>query len=193
MFPLVIMTLLVAVNFAISDVTPDSEIVMAGHWESDGIYGVWHNTDTDSKYYCGTPAGVPIKPWLLPDEEFGFHNSDTGKTVWFDDLAAFEASLSVVIPGPTNWLDINIIWGILIVALGVGVVVSAQVVGTGISEFGQKMIFTVAIYGSFWAFLTLGTSDLILSAVMGVTGTLIYIALTISYVIGLSSDVMAGE
>jgi hypothetical protein len=187
------MILMIMFNFSIHGTSPDidPEETNIGHWTIYGKQGVWVNDETDSKYYCySMVGGYVINPVTASTTAFYFDNTDTGKRESFDNLVDFNINYlgqnSVV---ADDWLDVKVIWGLIIFALGVGVAASVTIVGTGLSEFGQQMIFISTIYGSLWAFLSLASADLFASTVLGIFGGLIYLGLTISYIIGLAMDV----
>ena len=80
---------------------------------------------------------------------------------------------------------------IITVLVGVAVAFSAQVVGTGLSEPGTRMIIYSAFYVSLWIILSLLAEPLIRS--IEVFGGLIYMLLTITYVVGVMKSYFGGD
>ena len=86
------------------------------------------------------------------------------------------------------------IWGlggaliILIAAIAVGTVAGVSILGSGLSTTSQRIIFSSVVYFGLWAVLTVVTSTLIFG-VGGTVFTLVYIVLTILFVIGFASEI----
>jgi len=79
----------------------------------------------------------------------------------------------------------------LIVALAVlGGIITFQVVGTGLSENGSKIIMVSFFYGGIWFILSLLSEPLI--SAIEVFGGLMWIGLTIFYAIGVVSKYFGG-
>ncbi len=71
---------------------------------------------------------------------------------------------------------------ILTVIIVIAGIVGLQILGSGLSEEGHKIIMACIIYGGLWSLLSIIAMPLILSIVE--YGYLIYLGLTCAYVIG---------
>lgn len=71
-----------------------------------------------------------------------------------------------------------VLTGIIVVAGVIGI----QILGSGLSDSGHKVIIYCLVYGGVWAMLSILASPLI--SQIEVFGSMIYIALTIAFVIG---------
>ena len=198
LFPFLIMLLLSVISTAYGfegvDTSTETGTTLDGFFDvlSNGRV-VWHNNVTGSSYYITTREGDPrMNPDEFPDEPFAVFNTDTGKKELYDDRADFIDNHSSA-SHPENILDTDVFWGILFVALGVGIALGVTVVGTGISEWAQRLAFYSAIWGVVWVFLTLASKDLLINVHLGTIGYLIYVLLTMFFIIGIILDVQAGE
>lgn len=89
------------------------------------------------------------------------------------------------------------IWGlegaivILVAAMALAIVSGITVFGSGLGEGAQRMIFlTTALFG-LWICLSVINTQLILS--IGVAGSLLWLLLTIMYVLGFVQTFMGGD
>ena len=83
--------------------------------------------------------------------------------------------------------------GLIIITVIVGVAVgfSVQVLGTGLSVVGTRAILYAAFYSSLWIILSLLAEPLIRS--IEVFGALIYMLLTVTYVVGVIKSYSGGD
>jgi len=72
---------------------------------------------------------------------------------------------------------------ILIAVIGFAIVIGIQVLGSGISPESIRIIIACTMYAGMWGILSVLSSPLIMS--IEVFGSLIYVSLTIAYVIGI--------
>lgn len=83
------------------------------------------------------------------------------------------------------------IWGatgvmvILVAALFLGVLTGIRILGSGLSDYSQKLIFMSTVYLGLWAVLTVATSSYIFG---GIFGTMFWLAITFMYVVGIASS-----
>lgn len=74
----------------------------------------------------------------------------------------------------------------LITALAVfGAIITIQVLGSGLSDNGSRIIMVSLFYGGIWTIMSLVSAPLIIS--IKVFGSLLYLSLTILYAIGVIS------
>jgi hypothetical protein len=84
------------------------------------------------------------------------------------------------------------IWGlqgaliILIAAVAVGTVAGINILGSGLSDTSQRMIFNSVLYIGLWAVLTVVTSTLVFGS--GIIFLMLYIVMTIMFVIGFAGE-----
>jgi hypothetical protein len=89
------------------------------------------------------------------------------------------------------------IWGlqgamiILIAAVAVGTVAGISILGSGLSDTSQRIIFNSVLFVSLWAILTIVCSSLIFGT--GIIFQLIWVIMTILFVIGLGSAMTGGN
>lgn len=81
------------------------------------------------------------------------------------------------------------IWGVgiiifLTVAISVGVLLGLGILGSGFSVFSQKLVFSAILFIGLWGVLSVVCEPLIMSEGMGSFGTLSWIGLTFTYVLG---------
>jgi hypothetical protein len=79
---------------------------------------------------------------------------------------------------------------ILITALAISGVAAITVFGSGVSFFGQKIIFTSATFIVLWVFLSIGMYSMVLS--IPVIGIIIWLVLTGMYLLGVADIVLGG-
>jgi len=82
---------------------------------------------------------------------------------------------------------IAIITVIAVISIGVGI----QVLGSGLSETSVKMIITALAYMGLWLVLSVLSMPLIFS--IEIFGTLIYVGLTLGYVLGVVEKMTGGN
>ncbi|MBA7494962.1 hypothetical protein ES702_05540 [subsurface metagenome] len=80
--------------------------------------------------------------------------------------------------------------GIFIVIIVIVGFIGLQIFGSGLSELSVKVISGVIIYGGLWAIVSVLSMPLILS--IEVFGSLIYLGLTIIYVVGVVNKLYGG-
>lgn len=109
---------------------------------------------------------------------------------------------AVIVNGTTTTLEIPIddsVFGIdpitgglaLIVALAVvGSLICIQLLGSGLSDNGSRIIMVSVFYGGIWAILSVVSYPMIIS--IEIFGLLIYVSLTILYAIGVVSKYFGG-
>ena len=155
----------------------------------------WYNNYTGKSYFVIDYNGLSIDPRTETTEPFEVANTDTGKYEYYDNYDDFitrkkETSKSIT---PTDLFDSSILWGVLFLALGVGVAVGVTVLGTGISEFAQRLVFLSSIWGGVWLSLTaLSSKVLFVNNYVGVYGQIAYLGLTLLFVFGLALHVSGG-
>lgn len=137
-----------------------------------------------------------IDPRKNPDAQFVLRHGDRSYTT-YDDLNDFNNAWDVNLTEPkdviVNLMDTNVLWGAIVLILGSGVAFGVSVIGSGLSEFAQRALFVSLLYGTFWAFLSITTYDVLMNGVLDIFGTLIYFMLTITYIIGMGVEVTAGD
>jgi len=79
---------------------------------------------------------------------------------------------------------------ILIAVIGFAILIGIQVLGSGISPESIRIIINCTLYAGIWGILSVLSSPLIIS--IEVFGSLIYISLTIGYVIGIVQKLGGG-
>ena len=96
-----------------------------------------------------------------------------------------------VVNGVFGVTELSLGIGMIAVILAVAVGFSVQVVGTGLSENGSRMIIYSAFYVSLWVILSLLAEPLISS--IDVFGSMIYMLLTVTYVVGIMKSYFGGD
>lgn len=76
---------------------------------------------------------------------------------------------------------------ILVSALAIGGIAGIRILGTGVSDLSQKLIIISIIYLGLWAVFSILANNLILT--MGIFGGVIWLILTIIYLLGVSSNI----
>lgn len=137
-----------------------------------------------------------VDPRLNPDAKFVLRHTDRSYST-YNNLYEFnddwDVDLTKTEKRIVNILDSNILWGAIALILGSGVAFGVSVVGSGLSEFAQRSLFVSILYGTFWAFLSVTTYETLVVGALGIFGSLIYFALTITYIIGLGVEVTNGD
>ena len=112
-------------------------------------------------------------------------------------------STELIDNGTSTVLDFSVVNGVfgvselsaglamVTVIVGIAVGFSAQVLGTGLSEGGTRAIVYSAFYVSLWIILSLLAEPLIRS--IEVFGALIYMLLTVTYVVGVIKSYFGGD
>ena len=110
---------------------------------------------------------------------------------------------AVIVNGSTTSLEIPIddsVFGLdpvtgglaLIVAIAVlGALIAPQVLGTGLSDNGTRIIMVSAFYGGIWAILSLVSYPMIIA--IDIFGLLLYMSMTILYAVGVVSKYFGGD
>lgn len=80
---------------------------------------------------------------------------------------------------------------ILVVLITVAGLIGIRILGSGLSDASVRTITYVVFYGGLWTLLSLMSYSLIRS--IEVFGTLIYIAMTLMYVIGVAQLLLGGS
>lgn len=78
---------------------------------------------------------------------------------------------------------------IIVAMIGIATIVGFQVIGSGISEESVRTIIIIIGYGSLWGFFSILSLNLIVA--IELFGTLIYLSITIMYVIGVMRKIGA--
>lgn len=76
---------------------------------------------------------------------------------------------------------------ILLIAIAVGIVAGITVLGSGISEYSQSIIFVTTVYLAVWGLLSIGILDL--TGQIPVVSNLLWIFLTLLYTLGVVQEV----
>lgn len=197
LFPFLIMLLLSVISTAYGFEGIDTDNPVGNQANGTFIvndYGQvkWLNNDTGSSYFVIDGYGRSIDPRIETEEPFKIQNTDSGKYEYYDNYADFQATHNQDIY-IDNILDTNVFWCLLFAALGVGIALGVTVIGTGISDWAQRLAFYGAIWGVVWLFLTLSSKDLLINFHLGTIGYLIYGLLTMFFIVGIILDVQAGE
>lgn len=79
---------------------------------------------------------------------------------------------------------------LLIAALAVGVIAGIKVLGSGLSDLSQRMIFLTVIYYGIWTIFSVFAWDVIED--MLALGIMLWLVMTISYTIGFAQEVTSG-
>lgn len=90
-----------------------------------------------------------------------------------------------------NILGSNGMMIILIAALAISGVAAITVFGTGISFFGQKVIFASASFVVLWALLTIGMYSMVMA--IPIVGIFVWLTLTAMYLIGVAQLLLSGD
>lgn len=79
---------------------------------------------------------------------------------------------------------------LLIAALAVGVVAGIKVLGSGLSDLSQRMIFLTVVYYGIWSIFSVFAWDVISD--MLTLGIMLWLVMTISYTLGFAKEVTSG-
>lgn len=213
LFPLLIMFMLAlfGTTLAVTDNPVEDEELPTGEPKGEWVQTYrtqpwnWFNYETE-KYYPAEGTGEWLGDYFNPSapenqgKSFQLYNRDTGKWEWYNNYDQFYA---VYGPegsggggssnGATNLFDTNALWVLVAGLLTAGIVLGVQIFGNGLSEWTQYMIFIHGAYGAFWLFLTAGAYNLLIEGkVLGVFGNLIYISLTLLYIVGIITETSGG-
>jgi len=77
--------------------------------------------------------------------------------------------------------------GILIAALAIGIAFGFKFVGSGFNDESQRMVFIAIMLMGLWAGLSLVGKDMLFNSIFTI---ILYVALTLMYVIGVSQQLM---
>lgn len=102
------------------------------------------------------------------------------ESTWGVEYSGYEFSIDTIVGA------ISILTVVAILAGVVGI----QILGSGISESGHKTLTLCIVYGGLWFLLSTLSYSLIIS--IEVFGILIYVALTIVYVVGVIEKIAGG-
>jgi hypothetical protein len=199
LFPLMIMCTVVLLYMAFNGTTivdTGEDIVLNdnGYFTTHLGSVAWYNNNTGSIYEIRTEDNKYIDPQVSTNDSFKFYNDDTGQWEHYANLADFTDTYGAVGQNAKSpdLFDANVLWGILALALGVGIAVGVTVFGTGISEFAQRLVFTLSLWGAIWLFLTSISYDLFNSSELAPVGALMYLGLTMSFIIGVGMTISDG-
>lgn len=79
---------------------------------------------------------------------------------------------------------------IIIALVALAAAIGIQVLGSGISEQSVRIIITIVGYGSIWAFFSVLSLNLIIA--IEIYGTIIYLSISILYVVGVMRKIGEG-
>jgi hypothetical protein len=197
-FPLLIMMVIVTVSFSTSGILPSDENVEIndnGYWHKTTTifgqqFGDWHNSNTGTESQASPMNDYQgyFYPPETPNTEFNFFNSDNNQYEHYTNLANFNAThgaTTIDSQQTGNLFDSSWFWGILIAALVLAIASGIQIFGSGMSEYSQRNLFVSTMWGAVWAFLTIGSANLLLNDTLGTIGYLIYGGLTLCYILGI--------
>ncbi len=208
-----IFTMVLLVLFGtLADITenPAGDVVSeppTGRWVKSSSSAQWgwlpseySDTELDHAYPAiGTRnwIGMYFNPSLAENQQKSFQifNMDTGKWEQYDNYAEFEAVYGASTVNPLNVQDIfdtNEFWLVLAGLLTGMAVLGIAIFGTGLSEWAQRMVFISGGYGALWLFLSAGTSDMLLEGALDIFGYLLYIGLTLTFIIGVIMETSGG-
>lgn len=88
-----------------------------------------------------------------------------------------------------NMTDTTIILAILIAGIGVAVVAGVNILGSGLSDTSQSVLFNSVVFLGLWAVLTVFSANLIFTEDLM---KLLYVVITIVFVIGLAMHISGG-
>ena len=180
--------------------------IPTGQWVT-GSMGQWgyipaaHGDDKNYAYPAtGTGAWVNLyfNPSLAENQHKSFElfNMDSGNIEYYDDYEDFLGTYTDAPSsnfGVSDIFDTDAFWLIIAGILTIGTVLGVAIFGSGLSEWAQRMIFIYGGYGALWLFLSAGASDLLLESVLGVFGSLMYIGLTLTFIVGVVMETSGGE
>jgi len=129
------------------------------------------------------------------DKSFRLDNVDTDVYEYYDNYDDFLTKYGDAEPGDSavdNILDSEIFWGLIVALLVATVVAGVKIFGNGLSEWSQRMIFIAGGWGAVWAFLSIGAYRFLLAGALGIFGSLLYTGLTLTFLVGLISEVSSG-
>jgi hypothetical protein len=112
-----------------------------------------------------------------------------GNKIWHSNTNGDMPDSGELTDPPKNIFTSDVIYGILLAALILGGLAGIFVIGTGLSQFSQRLVFTTAIWGAVWIALSIVTIGYLASPSFGPFQYILYPFLTIIYVIGFASDV----
>ncbi len=95
--------------------------------------------------------------------------------------------------GANDLFDTSAMWFLVGGLLTAGIVAGVAIFGSGLSEWAQYMIFVNGGYGAFWLFLSAGAYELLMNGALGIFGNLIYISLTLLFIIGVITETSGGR
>lgn len=160
--------------------------------KGDDLIGIFTN---DMGYY-------PYDPRSAPEEPLKLYGDVPGGQVYYADLADFDShwgthftDTSSTMSGKTTYdlFNTGLFWGLVFAILGATVILGVRVFGVGLSEFAQRNSFLGIVWGTIWLFLSATSSSLLLRGDLGDIGWMIYVFLTLGYIIGVIMEVTAND
>lgn len=113
--------------------------------------------------------------------------SGSGDTIYINGSSASSGTVDIPSAGSQE-IDLWIIAGavaILFIAIGIGTVAGINVLGTGLSEFSQSLIFQSILFVGLWTALTIIVNEYVFVTVYT---QMIWLMLTIAFVIGIGQQ-----
>lgn len=194
MYPLFILTVIAILSFSVSlveqsdfDETMDNPSSV-GYWVKGNDYLEWYWWDnaTSSLWKVHFDEKMTFNTkwnhFMIEDNNNNMHG-------WYSSQKDFEED-RMQISAIINPFDVEVMIGALAFAIATATAAGIAVFGSGISEFSQRLIFSSMLFGALWISLSVAASQLLTDDVLGIFAKLIYVGLTISYVVGFASDVL---
>lgn len=157
------------------------------------IYSLeWYSGFWNSPHYHPdmNETGIPQST-----DDLLFRNGETGIYEYYNNYTHF-AEFWITNPKETmstkSWFNPTILFGLFALATGVVIATGIRVFGIGLSETSQRTIFLATIFGSLWVFMTILSYEYLIVDEIEPFGTLIYIALSIMFMLGLVFEINAG-
>lgn len=206
--PMLIMSLMVILGtMAGISINPsddqDNTIEANGYFvEYGSLPPYWYYVNNATGHYyriqgTGSNIGTTFDPSAEGNtgKSFKLKNSDTDNWEFYDNYADF-----LQVYGAENFgesliediFDTKAMWALVAGLLVASIVLGVQIFGNGLSEWAQRTVFINGSYGAIWLFLTFGVSDMLLTSALGVFGNILYIALTLAFIVGVIMETTAG-
>lgn len=125
---------------------------------------------------------------MVYDETFIF----TGTTVTNETYTGGVNNTTIEIPSAgeqtfsINMSDTTLILAILIAGIGVAVVAGVNILGSGLSDTSQSVLFNSVVFLGLWAVLTVFSASMVFTNDLMI---LLYVIITIIFVIGLAMHI----
>jgi hypothetical protein len=121
---------------------------------------------------------------------FSNSTSDSNTTVTVNGTTT-----NVAIPGGGSrnfniWTSPTSVLAIIVAAMVLGAITGLHFLGSGLTDFSQKIIFNAVLFLGLWACLSLITSFVIFSSTIF---AMFWMILTVMYSIGLGGHISSGE